>query len=180
MLVSLIVPILVSAAAVFVASAVSWMIAGIHAGDWRKLPNEAAFMDAVRAAKPPVGNYMFPGMNSQKEAQTPEFQALRKAGPSGVVTVFPDFSMGRNLALTFLYFLAVAFCLAYLATLALDRGAEPMKVFRFIATAGLMTHFAAMVPHAIWFRCRIVSTLIDAVAFSAITGAIFAAFWPKA
>jgi hypothetical protein len=86
--------------------------------------------------------------------------------------------MPRNLALTFLYFLAVSFCLAYLATLALTPGAEFMKVFRFVSTAAFMTFLAAIVQHSIWFRCRIVGHVLESIAYAAITGAIFAAMWP--
>jgi hypothetical protein len=173
-LTSLMLPIALSAVAVFFVSALSWMVAGIHAGDWRKLPNEEPFLAGAKASNPPVGAYMFPGVANHKDAQAPD-----KAGPRGVVTFFPEVNMGRNLALTFAYFLAATFCLAYLATLALPPGAGFMKVFRFVATAGLMTHFAAIVPHAVWFRCRIGSALVDSIAFAATTAAIFAALWPK-
>ena len=179
-LTSLLLPILLAAVAVYFASALSWMVSGIHGGDWRKLPNEEAFLASVKAANPPPGAYMFPGVASHKDGQNPEFQAKYKAGPRGVVTVFPEVNMGRNLALTFAYFLAATFCLAYLASLALPPGAGFMKVFRFVATAGLLTHFAAIVPHAVWFRCRIAAALVDSLVFAALTAAIFAALWPKA
>ena len=177
---TLIVPIVVSAVALFFASFLSWMVLQLHKQDWVKLAQEDKFMEAVRGCDISPGSYMFPGCNSMEEMKSEEYARKEKAGPHGVMTVFGPISMGRNLGLTFIYFLVASFCLAYLTTLAIPPGADFMRVFRFVATAGFMTFFAAIVPHAIWFKCRIVGHLIESVAFAAIIGAIFAAMWPAA
>ena len=44
----------------------------------------------------------------------------------------------------------------------------------------MMTFLAAMVQHAIWFHNRIVGHIIESLVYAAISGAIFAAMWPKA
>jgi hypothetical protein len=121
---------------------------------------------------------MFPGCNTQAEMKSPEHQAKWEAGPRGIITVFDKVNMGRNLGLTFLLFLAVSFCLAYLATLALPPGAGFLSVFRFVSTAGLIAFLPAIVQHAIWFHCRIVGHVLESIAYAAILGAIFAALWP--
>lgn len=176
MLISLWLPILLCAIALFLASFLSWMVVQLHKNDWKKLSNEDAFMSV--AANTPVGSYMFPRANSMAEMKTPEFQKKYEAGPRGILTILPKTNMGLNLGLTFLYFLAVSFLLAYLATMALEPGAEFSKVFRFVSTAGLMTFLAAMVQQAIWFRPRIVGHIIESIAYAAIVGAIFASIWP--
>ena len=79
------------------------------------------------------------------EMKTEEFQKKYDAGPRGIVTILPKANMVQNLGLTFLYFLVVSFLLAYLGTIALPRGADFLAVFRFIATAGLMTFLSAIV-----------------------------------
>lgn len=178
MLMDLWLPILLSGVALFFASFLSWMVVQLHKGDWRKLAREDEFMDAVRPLGIPTGSYMFPGANSAAEVQSEEYRKKWEKGPCGILTMYPTVNMGRNLGLTFLYFLAVSFCLAYLGTLALKPGDEFLAVFRFIATAGLLTFLAAMVQHAIWFHNRIVGHVIESVAYAAITGAIFAALWP--
>lgn len=184
MLMSLVLPIIVASVAVFFASFLSWMVLQLHRDDWRKLAKEDEFLQAVRSCDVPPGNYMFPGCNSPEEAKSEEHQKKWADGPSGTLTVYGNCgmgaSMGKNLGLQFLYFCAVNFCLAYLATLGVSRGADFMTVFRFVSTAGLMTFLAAIVPHAIWFKSRIVGHVIESVAFAAITGAIYAAMWPKA
>ncbi len=43
-----------------------------------------------------------------------------------------------------------------------------------------MTFLAALVQHAIWFRCRIVGHIVESVLYAAITASLFGAMWPKA
>ncbi len=179
MLTSLLIPIVIAAVAMFFASFLSWMVLQLHRQDWVKLAKEDEFMDAARKCDIPIGSYSFPACSSPEEMKSEAFQAKMKTGPCGVLTVFQPVNMGKNLGLTFLYYLVVNFCLAYLATLALKPDAEFMAVFRFVSTAGLMTLLAANVPHAIWFHSRIVGHVIESIVFAVISGAIFAAMWPK-
>ena len=126
------------------------------------------------------GSYMFPGCNDLKEMQEDEYKKKFEQGPVGILTVFGKVSMGRNLGLTFLYFLIVNYCLSYLARLALEPGADFISVFRFVSTAGLLVYLSAIVQHAIWFHSRIVGHVIESIAYAAIVGAIFGAMWPGA
>jgi hypothetical protein len=175
-------PILLSGIALFFASFLSWMVVQLHQSDWRKLPAEDEFLRAARAMNLAAGNYMFPGCLTREEMKSPEHQQKMAQGPRGILTVFPmedmGKSMGRNLGLTILYFLVVSFCIAYLATLALPRGAEFRPVFRFVSTAGLLVFLSAIVQHSIWFRCRITGHVIESIAYAAIIGAIFGVLWP--
>ena len=123
---------------------------------------------------------MFPGIVERAEANSPEHQAKYKAGPRGVVTFMPEIDMGRNLGLTLTFFLVASFCLAYLATIVMKPGAEGLTVFRFFATAGLMTFLPGIVLHSIWFRGRIVGHVLESLMFAAIVGGVFAGLWPKA
>lgn len=180
MLTSLLVPIVVAAIALFFASFLSWMVLPLHFADWRKLPQEDGLIGALTELGVPPGNYMFPGWETPEEMKSPEYQQKYNRGPAGVMTIFPATGMGKKLGLTFVYFLVVCFCLAYLATLALPRGAEFLPVFRFVSTAALLTFLTAMLQHAIWFQNRIVGHVIESIAYACIVGAIFAALWPGA
>src|SRR5262245_59908031 len=103
-IVSLWLPILLSAAMVFVVSSLIHMVLGYHAGDWRKLPNEVAVLDALRRLNIPPGDYLAPRPDSMAAMKTPEFQAKMQAGPLLVTTVrHGPSSMGRSLALWFAY-----------------------------------------------------------------------------
>ncbi len=180
MLMSLLIPIIAASVALFFASFLSWMVLPFHRKDWVKLAKEDQFMQVVRDCEIPIGSYMFPGCDSPEEMKSDAYNKKWEAGPCGVLSVYPKVNMVRNLGLTFLYFLVVNFCLAYLATLALQPGANFMAVFRFVSTAGLITFLAAIVQHAIWFHSRIVGHILESIAYAAISGAIFAAMWPNA
>lgn len=180
MLMQLWLPILLSGVALFFASFLSWMILQLHKNDWRKLPCEDEFLSSVRGLNIPTGSYMFPGCNTQTEMQSAEFKQKFERGPVGIMTVFSKVNMGRNLGLTFAYFLTVSFCLAYLGTIGVDPGAEFMHVFRFMATAALLAYLPAIAQHAIWFHCRVTGHVIESIAYAVITAAIFGALWPAA
>jgi hypothetical protein len=179
-LLSLTLAIVLSAVALFFASFLSWMVLQLHKKDWGKLEKEDEFLAAAGQCAIPVGSYIFPAADSPAEMQTEAFQKRYDAGPRGVMTILPKVNMGQNLGLTFVYFLAVSFGLAYLATIALKPGADSLTVFRFVFTAGFLTFLAAMVQHAIWFRPRIAGHVIESVAYAAITAALFTALWPAA
>ncbi len=178
MLASLILPIVLSAVALFFASFLSWMVLQLHRQDWVKIAREDDLIRCVRELGISRGNYAFPACETKAEMNSDAFKQKMQTGPSGVLTVFPPFSMGRNLGLTFVYFLVVSFCLAYLATLGVAPGADFMAVFRFVSTAALLAFLPAIVQHAIWFHCRIVGHVIESIVYAAIVGAIFAAMWP--
>ena len=93
-------PILVSTAVLFFASFISWMVVRLHEKDWVKIDGEDQLIATVRELNLPEGNYMFPGADSAKEMETPEYQEKYKAGPRGILQVLPAANMARNLALT--------------------------------------------------------------------------------
>jgi hypothetical protein len=178
MLLSLALPIGLSAVALFFASFLSWMVLQLHKDDWRKLAKEDDFLATVKKCDIPVGSYMFPKANCNADMQSEEFQKRWATEPHGLLTILPNVNMGQNLGLTFMYFLAVSVGLGYLASLACPPGADFISVFRFVFVAGFMTFLAAIVAHAIWFRPRIVGHVIESVAYAAITATLFAVLWP--
>ena len=180
MLVQLIIPIVLSAVALFFASFLSWMIFQLHRNDWKKMEQEDAMIDAVRQLNIPRGSYMFPCCDTPEEMKSEAYQQKWKEGPCGIITVYPQVNMGRNLGLTFVYFLVCSLGLAYLASLVLAPGTELKDVFHFMAVAAFMTFLAATVQHAIWFHNRIVGHIIESLAYAIIVGLIFGLMWPAA
>lgn len=181
MLVSLALPIVLTAVALFFASFLSWMVLHLHKPDWAKLPNEDDVMATVAAGNAPLRSYMFPMPADHKDMATPEFQAKYAKGPRGTIALYPPTNMGANLAMTFIYFLVVSNCLGYLGTIAFPTGETPtfMNVFTLIFQAALLAFLAGIVQHAIWFKMRIVGHVIESFAYAVIAGLIFAALWPK-
>jgi hypothetical protein len=178
-LLSLALPIALSAVALFFASFVSWMVVQLHKKDWQKLPAEDDFMASAGKFQLPEGSYMFPMAASTAEMQTPEFQKKFDAGPRGILTILPRTNMGRNLGLTFLTFLAVSFAIGYLASMAFPKGTDFLTIFRFVFTAAFLAYSVAIVQHAIWFSVRVVGQLIESVVYGLICATLFAAMWPS-
>ncbi len=173
-------PIGVSAIALFFFSAAAWMLSPHHKNDYRSLPAEDTAMDELRKFKLSPGRYMFPFAGRHKDGQDPEFQQKWEKGPVGVITIFGQVNMGRNMGLTFVFFLVVSLMLAYLGWVAFE--GEPysfMRIFRVMGMAGILAYAAGGIPNDIWFRRPLISNLVDGIVYGLVSGLIFAALWPQ-
>ncbi len=79
----LLLPILLSTVALFFTSFLSWMVLGLHAQDWKKLPDEDPVLEALRQVGAQPGNYMVPGMDPGTRPSE-EYMAKMQRGPMGV------------------------------------------------------------------------------------------------
>ncbi|MBX3377892.1 MAG: hypothetical protein KF678_12920 [Phycisphaeraceae bacterium] len=174
-------PILISAVAVWVASAVAWMVIGHHKGDMKALPDEAKFFDAIESLGIQKGNYGFPDCKTKEKMKSPEVQKRWEAGQAGMLTMFGRMSMGRNMVLSFLVYLVISFFVAYLGIAALPRGTGFSRAFQVLGTAGVLGYAFGHIPGMIWFAAfprAIVMCLLDGIVYGLITGAVIAAMWP--
>src|SRR5206468_5689177 len=80
-------PIVVSAVIVFFLSWLIHMLLPYHRSDMKKLPNEDAAMDALRALNVPPGDYMMPRPDGPAAMRSPEFKAKLTKGPVAMMTV---------------------------------------------------------------------------------------------
>jgi hypothetical protein len=130
---SLLIPILLSAVIVFVASSLIHMVLGYHRNDFRPLAKEADVQGALRGFAIPPGDYLLPCPTGPAGMKAPEFVERRAAGPVVFMTVMPRGgpSMGKSLALWFLYTVIVSVFAAYVAGRALHPGTDYPAVFRF-------------------------------------------------
>ena len=78
---ALIVPILLSAVIVFVASSIIHMLLPWHHSDYPKLPNEDAVRDALRPLAIPPGDYMVPRPSSTEDMRSPGVRRKDETGP---------------------------------------------------------------------------------------------------
>ena len=60
-------PILLSAAAVFIVSSILHMVIPIHKGDFEKMPGEDKVLETMRSHDLQPGSYMFPCAESMKD-----------------------------------------------------------------------------------------------------------------
>lgn len=193
-LVHLWLPIVASAAAVWILSAVIWMALPHHHRDYDRLPDEKAFMDAVRSLNIPPGNYGFPYFGDRASCNTPEAKKAWQEGPLGVFNNWkPGTNMARNLVLTFLVYLAISVLVGYLAWHAEHRhaagvlasGTRPRfaDIMQITGTAGVLAYAFAFLPSGIWFQAKpraLLTAFADGVVYGLATGAGFAWLWPAA
>lgn len=179
---SLWLPILVSAVAVFIVSSVIHMVLTYHRSDFKGLPSQDDVMDALRPFDIPPGEYVFPHCEDPKQMGKPEFREKVSNGPVGFVTVMSgDFAMGKSLALWFLYCILIGLFAAYLAGRALEPGAHYLAVFRFVGAASFGGYALALLQNSIWFKRRWGTTLksmMDGFIYACITAGVFGWLWP--
>lgn len=176
-------PIVLSAVLVFIASFIAWMILPHHKGDWKALPDEPGFANALRSLRVPPGQYIFPYCASSAQMKDPDFQRRMKEGPNGSLVLWPGMcSMPRNLILTFIFYLIVGVFVAYISHLVLQPGADYLHVFQVTGTAAILAYCFGFIPHGIWFGRSwrsMIMDIIDGVVYGLLTAGTFGWLWNK-
>lgn len=188
-------PILVSAAAVWIASSLAWMVVGHHKKDWKGIPQEKDFIETIKRMGIPPGNYGFPEFRRceglSKEEKKSLWEEMQK-NPMGLLRVWGPINMGRNMLLSLLVYLVASILIAYIGWNSFhdvplfpgSAGPRPefSKVMQVLGTAGVLAYCIASLPNDIWFqrsRREVFMGLIDGVVFGLLTGAVFAWLWPR-
>ncbi len=178
-------PVLLSAAFVFLASSIVHMVLPIHAGDYRKLPNEDEVREALRSAQIPPGQFMFPGCDSMKEYGSEELREKFDQGPVGVMVMRPNGmpNMGKSLLQWIVVCLAVSALVAHLGGLALAPGADGGRVFHVTGLLALLGYGFSNVNDSIWKGVSWGVTfkfVFDGCLYAAVTALTFWWLWPAA
>jgi hypothetical protein len=181
-LLSLWLPILLSAIAVFLVSSLIWAVVQYHNSDWKKLPAE----DAARAALKdvPPGQYSLPHACDNKARQDPAHKQKSEEGPNALLVVLPNGAhadMGKQLISWFAYCLVISLLVAYVAGATLGAGAPPMKVFQVTATVAALAYAGQAASNSIWFAHtwgRTAKDIVDGVIYGLFTAGLFAWLWP--
>ena len=176
----LMLPIAATGFANHIMSMLAWMTLPHHKQEWQELPIEDEFFDLVEEKNVPPGQYLFPHAENPDAMKSEEYQKKMNRVRGTMVLWEQPPNMLAPIRLTLSFFFIVAFVIAYLASLALEPGAEFMKVFQFVTTAGLLAHCAGVYPGVFWFKRKVAMDMIVTVAYAIVTGLIFAAFWPAA
>jgi hypothetical protein len=116
--------------------------------------------------------------------RSPEFAEKMKAGPVMVVTVMPNgpMSMGRSLALWFVYILVVGILSAYITGRALGPGTPYLPVFRFAGTTAFIAYSVALWQMSIWYHRSWTITIkatIDGLVYGLLMAGTFGWLWPR-
>ena len=176
-------PIILSAVIVMIGSTVVWMALKYENAEWKPVPGEDQLRDAVRKLnlKAP-GQYLFPHMQSGSDPQA----AMKKweEGPNGVLLLIKPrkFGMTGMLVKAFIFYLVVSFFTAYVATHALSRGTEYLRVFQVVGPCAFMAYGFALIPEGIWFGRTwksISKSLLSALIYGCLTAGTFGWLWPR-
>jgi hypothetical protein len=176
-------PVLLSAAIVFILSSIIHMLSPWHKSDYPKMPNEDKVMDALRPLKIPPGDYVVPRPSDREDMQSPEFKEKMNKGPVMMFTVLPNgqSSMGRSLGLWFLYLVVIGVFTAYVSGRTLPAGEDFLHVFRLAAVVSFMGYAAALWQMSIWYRRSLTTTFkatVDGLIYALLTAFTFAWLWP--
>ena len=179
---SLVLPILVSAVLVFVASSIIHMALPIHKKDLKPVPDETAALDAFRRLKLAPGDYAIPLARSMADMKDPAFVEKRKTGPIVFMTVIAGGSTSMTPALVqwFLYSVVVSIFAAYIAGRALGPGAHYLQVFRFAGCTAFVGYSLALAQHSIWYQRNwgtTIRSMIDGLIYGLLTAGVFGWLW---
>jgi hypothetical protein len=183
-LVSLIVPILISAAIVFVASSVIHMVLTYHRTDMRRFAQEDDLLDFLRRASTPPGDYGAPHAGSPAAMRDPAFVEKMARGPVVFMTVVRggSFSMGSSLTAWFGYSVAISFFAAYVTGRALGPEADYLAVFRLAGTTAFAGYALALPQLSIWYHrswSTTIKSMVDGLIYGMLTGGTFGWLWPR-
>lgn len=181
---SLWLPILVSAVIVFAASSIIHMVLSYHKSDFKKVPNEDEVMATLRNAGVTPGQYAIPSPSDMKEMGSPEFVEKMTKGPVAFMTVGKSgpLNMGKSLALWFVYCIVVSIFAAYIAGRAMGAGGDYLAVFRFAGATAFIGYALAQWQDVIWLQASVTSTLkstFDGLVYGLLTAGTFGWLWPS-
>jgi hypothetical protein len=181
--VSLAIPILLSAVFVFVASSIIHMLLPFHRKDYGRVPDEDRVMEGMRGFRIPPGDYLMPSPGSAAAMKDPAFVAKREKGPVVMMTVMPSGppSMGLPLTQWFFFCVVVSVFAGYIASRALTPGAHYLEVFRFVGTSAFMGYSLAVIQQSIWYKkawSTTIKVVVDGLVYALLTAGTFGWLWP--
>jgi hypothetical protein len=181
---SLLLPIVLSAVLVFIASSIIHMVLKYHNKDYSPLPNEDAIRAAIRAGNPPPGQYIIPYCSDMKAMEKPEVKQKYIEGPVGVLNLMrPEVpKMGKYLSQWFVFILVVSFFIAYIAAHSIPAGARYLEVFRVVGPIGFLAYAAGQLPAAIWMGkpWKVAwKEAFDGLVYGLVTAGTFGWLWPR-
>lgn len=183
-LTQLVLAIVGSAVAVFIASSLIHMVFKWHNKDYRGFANEDAVRAAIRASTPEPGQYVVPYCADMKDMAKPEVQQKYIEGPIAFAFVMPNGkpTMGPMLGKWFVLALLVAAVAGYLASKTVPVGASFLAVARVVSLVTFMAYATGSVSFSIWFGRPWGSTvkdLLDAFIYGLVTACVFGLLWPR-
>lgn len=182
---SLWLPVVVSAVAVWLVSAILHMVLKYHRSDYKQLSDEAAVAQAVRTVGPSPGVYALPYCVDPAQMKDPAMQKRYADGPVALLTVMRNGppAMGKYLGLWLLFCFLASFVAAYVARHTLSPGASGLEVLRITGMVAFVAYGFGFFQDSIWKAIpwsNSVRGMVDAAIYALVTGLVFRFLWPEA
>jgi hypothetical protein len=182
-LTALLLPILLAAVIVFVASSLIHMVLPYHRSDYKQLPEEDKILASLRPAGLQRGLYVFPYC-THKDMKLPAIQEKYKQGPVGMLTVFPSGppAMGKFMGLWFAYCLLIGLFVAYITGRTVAPGMPYPAVFRVAGSVAFMSYGLGPLVNGIWKGqpwSNVIKEAFDGLIFALLTAGTFGWLWPR-
>ena len=178
-------PIVVATILCFLSGAILHMMIPLHKGDWRRLPNEDAVLNALKQSGVTPGNYMFPNSpaGDMSALKDPAFQQRLAENPGGVMTIRApgNIQMGPYLGKQFVYHLIISIFIAYFVSRLVPPGGFG-PVFHYTSLISALAYVGALFPEAIWYQQPtnyVVAKVVDGLVWGVFTGLAFAWLGPN-
>ena len=180
-LLSLWLPILLSAVVVFVISSLVHMVLKWHASDYSALANEDAVRDAIRAGNPTPGRYVVPHCADMKDMAGEAMVKKYREGPVGHFTLGPNGApnMGKFLGQWFILNLIVAAVAAFLASRIY--GMDARAAAKLTGAVTFIAYGFGTLQESIWMMrpwSGSAKYLLDAALYALGSGLVFLWLWP--
>jgi hypothetical protein len=180
----LILPVLLSAVAVFVVSSIMHTVLKYHHRDMKKLANEDEVRTALRKGNASAGMYFVPYCADHKEMKSPEHQRKFEEGPIGLLVLRAPgvVKMGPFLLQWTAYAIVVSALAAYVARSTLDSGASYLAVFRIVGTSAWLAYAWHAPTDSIWKGqpwSVTFKVLADGLVYALLTAGVFGWLWPR-
>jgi hypothetical protein len=180
---ALLLPIVLAAVIVFIASSIIHMVLPFHRNDYKKLPNEDKVGAAIREAGVAPGLYMFPH-TTHAEMKSPETAEKFKRGPVGTLNLRPNgmINLGKFLGQWFGFCLLVSYFTAYATGITLAPGTHYLTVFRVAGTVAFMAYGLSQLANGIWKGepwGMVIKELVDGLIYGLLTAGTFGWLWPR-
>jgi len=180
----LVLPAVLAAVFVFIASSVIHMVLQWHKSEYGKLQNEDEVAAALRKGGASAGQYIFPHCPDHKQAGSEEMQRKFREGPVGFMILRQPGAMklGPFLGKWFVYTIVVGLMAGYVARSTLKPGEHYLAVFRVVGAVSWMAYAWQSPAESIWKGKPWIGTvrdLIDGLIYAALTAGCFAWLWPR-
>ena len=180
---SLWLPVVVSAVAVWIVSAILHMVLKYHRADYKPLAKEHAVAPTLRGLAP--GIYPIPYCNDHSQMKDPAFQKKYVDGPVAMITVLKNGppNMGKYLGLWLGFCLLVSVVTSYVARHTLSPGTDLLTVMRITTTVAFAAYSFGSLQAGIWKAeplGNVIRGFLDGLIYGVVTGLVFRLLWPAA